>query len=90
MRGKLASDSKARKESEQLYVNAARVRRKLSYLIRGDLKAGTPTGFSSGHSSRWGSDHPGRLGKPDYRAKGQTSRELSRKERGDVGSRNLS
>jgi hypothetical protein len=33
----LAKDSKVRKGSKQPYVNAARVRRKLSYLIRGDL-----------------------------------------------------
>ena len=84
VRGKLASDSKARKESEQLYVNAARVRRKISHLIRGGLKAVTSTGISSGHSSRWSNDHPGRLGKPNYRAKGQTVRESSRRKLDNV------
>ena len=38
---------------------------------------------SRGHSSRWGNDHPGRSGKPDYRAKGQTVKELSDQEKGD-------
>ena len=36
-RGKLARDSEARKGPKRLHVNAARVRGKLSYLIRGDL-----------------------------------------------------
>jgi hypothetical protein len=35
--GELASDSEAPKGSKRLYVNAARIRGKLSYLIRGDL-----------------------------------------------------
>jgi len=34
---KLASDSEVRKGSKQHCVNAARVRGKISYLIRGDL-----------------------------------------------------
>lgn len=38
---------------------------------------------SRGRSSRWSNDHPGRAGKPAYRAKGQTDKELSRKEKGD-------
>jgi hypothetical protein len=29
------------------------------------------------------------LGKPDYRAKGQTERELSRRKQGNVGNRHL-
>jgi len=37
---------------------------------------------SRGRSSRWSNDHPGRAGKPAYRAKGRTDRELSRKEEG--------
>jgi hypothetical protein len=41
-------------------------------------------GVSSGHSSRWSNDHPGRLVKASYRAKGQTVRELSRKAKGDA------
>lgn len=40
VRGELAQGSEARTGSEQLHVNAARVRRKLSYLIRGDLSEG--------------------------------------------------
>ena len=32
---------------------------------------------SRSHSSRWSNDHPGRLGKPSYRAKGRTDKELS-------------
>jgi|GEM_PF-4288446 len=36
--GELASDSEAPKGSKRLYVNAAGVRGKLSYLIRGDLR----------------------------------------------------
>ena len=35
--GELAADSEAQKGSKRLYVNAARVRGKLSYLIRGGL-----------------------------------------------------
>ena len=35
--GELASDSKARKGSKRPYVNAARIRGKLSHLIRGGL-----------------------------------------------------
>jgi len=35
--GELARDGKARRGSKRLYVNAARVRGKLSYLIRGGL-----------------------------------------------------
>jgi hypothetical protein len=36
--GELAIDSEAQKGSKRLYVNAARVRGKLSYLIRGGLR----------------------------------------------------
>jgi hypothetical protein len=36
--GKLALDSETQKGSKRLYVDAARVRGKLSYLIRGDLR----------------------------------------------------
>jgi len=35
--GKLATDSEAPKGSERLHVDAARLRGRLSYLIRGDL-----------------------------------------------------
>jgi len=45
---------------------------------------------SRGHSSRWSNDHPGRTGKPDYRAKGRTVEELSGKEKSNgEDSRNL-
>ena len=37
MRDELAQDSKVQRGSEQSHVNAARVRGKLSHLIRGDL-----------------------------------------------------
>ena len=36
--GELARDSEVLKGSKRLYVNAARIRGKLSYLIRGDLR----------------------------------------------------
>ena len=36
--GELAKDSEAQKGSKRLYVNAARIRGKLSYLIRGGLQ----------------------------------------------------
>ena len=36
--GELARDSEAPKGSKRLHVNAARIRGKLSYLIRGDLR----------------------------------------------------
>ena len=92
--GELAIDSEARKGSKRLYVNAARIRGKLSYLIRGGLRcvsgeteeiersSDRVAEVSRGRSSRWSNDHPGRAGKPAYRAKGQTIRELSRKEEG--------
>ncbi len=41
--GELAEDSEAPKGSERLYVNAARIRGKLSYLIRGDLQCVSET-----------------------------------------------
>jgi len=45
---------------------------------------------SRGGSSRWSNDHPGRPGKPGYRAKGRTVEELSGKEKGNgEDSRNL-
>jgi hypothetical protein len=44
---------------------------------------------SRGRSSRWSNDHPGRVRKLTYRAKGRTEGELSGKERGDVGNRHL-
>ena len=37
---------------------------------------------SRGRISRWRNDHPGRTGKPVYRAKGRTDKKLSRKEEG--------
>ena len=72
--GKLAKDSEAQRGSKRLYVNAARVRRKLSHLNRGGLSSKKGAEVSSGHSSRWRNDHPGRMGKPNDRAKGQTAR----------------
>ncbi len=92
--GELARDSEAPKGSKRLYVNAARIRGKLSHLIRGDLRrvsgeteeiersSDRDVEVSRGRSSRWSNDHPGRAGKPAYRAKGRTIRELSRKEEG--------
>ena len=77
MTDKLAQDSKVRKGSKQSHVNAARVRGKLPHLIRGDLPMRAEV--SRGYSSRWSNDHPGRMGKLIYRAKGQTDKELSRK-----------
>ena len=65
MPDELARDSKVQKGSKQSHVNAARVRRKLSRLIRGDLPRGVEV--SRGHSSR-------RMGKPIYRAKGRTEK----------------
>ena len=78
----LARDSKVQKGSKQPNVNAARVRGKISHLIRGGLRRvlkGTErlerssdrgVEVSRGRSSRWSNDHPGRLGKPSHRAKG--------------------
>ena len=43
--GELASDSEALKGSKQLHVNAARVRGKLSCLIRGDLRCVSERGL---------------------------------------------
>ena len=57
--GKLARDSEAQKGSKRLDVNAAGVRGKSWYLIRGGLSKRTEV--SRGHSSR-------RKGKPIYRA----------------------
>ena len=80
MPDKLAKDSEVQKGSKQSHVNAARVRGKLSHLIRGDLSK--RTGVSRGHSSR-------RMGKLIYRAKGRTGKELSRKEQDSISSRHL-
>jgi hypothetical protein len=68
MPDELASDSEIRKGSKQSYVNAARVRGRLSYLIRGDVPIGAEV--SRSRSSRWSNDHPGSAGKPAHRAKG--------------------
>ena len=82
VRDELAQDSEVQKGSKQLNVNAARVRGKQSHLIRGGLRRvlkGTErlerfsdrgAEVSRGHISRWSNDHPGRLGKLSYRAKG--------------------
>jgi hypothetical protein len=83
VRGKLAKDSKAQEEPKQPGVHGARIRGKVSYLIRGDLLF-FEAGVSSGHSSRWINDHPGGLRKLSYRAKGQTAKELSRRKKGDA------
>ena len=79
VRDELATDSEVRKGSKQPYVNAARIRGKISNLIRGGLPF-LKAEVSRGQSSRWSNDHPGRAGKPGYRAKGQTVEEMSRKE----------
>lgn len=47
---KLASDSEVQKGSKQPYVNAARVRGKISYLIRGDLPRFKWAEVSRGHN----------------------------------------
>jgi hypothetical protein len=83
VRGKPAKGSKAQEEPKQPGVHGARVRGKVSYLIRGDLLFVEEAGVSRGRSSRWGNDHPGRLVKASHRAKGQTGKELSRKAKGD-------
>jgi hypothetical protein len=80
MPDKLAKDSEIQKGSKQSHVNAARVRGKLSHLIRGGLPKGAEV--SRGHSSR-------RMGKPIYKAKGRTEKELSRKAQDSVSSRHL-
>ena len=87
MTDKLAEDSEVQRGSKQSHVNVARVRGKKPHLIRGGLPRGAEV--SSGHSSRWGNDHPGRMGKPNYRAKGQTGKELNRKEQDSLSSRHL-
>ena len=81
----LATDSEVQKGSKQPDVNAARIRGKISYLIRGGLRRvlkGTErlerssdrgVEVSRGRSSRWSNDHPGRAEKSAYRAKGRTS-----------------
>jgi hypothetical protein len=83
----LATDSEVQKGSKQPYVNAARIRGKLSYLIRGDLLF-LKAEVSRGRISRWSNDQPGQPGKPGYRAKGRTVEELSRKEKGIGDNRN--
>jgi len=80
VRDELARDSEVRKGSKQPHVNAARVRGKRSHLIWGGLPKGEAE-VSRGHSSRWSNDHPGRLGKLSYRAKGRTVEKKSRKEK---------
>lgn len=91
VRDELAKDSEVQKGSKQPYVNAARIRGRLSDLIRGGLPVFFWGGaeVSRGRSSRWSNDHPGRLGKPSHRAKGRTEKELSRKEKSNgEGNRN--
>lgn len=88
MRGKLAQDGEAQREPKQSTVNGARIRGKLSHLIRGDLpffeNQEKEAGVSRGHSSRWRNDHPGRLVKVSHRAKGQTVRKVSRRKQDTV------
>jgi hypothetical protein len=81
VRDELATDSEVRKGSKQPYVNAARIRGKISYLIRGGLPF-LKAEVSRGRISRWSNDHPGRPEKSGHRAKGRTVDELSRKEKG--------
>ena len=87
MGDELAQDSEVQRGSKQSHVNAAGVRGKIPHLIRGGLPRRAEV--SSGHSSRWSNDHPGRMGKPNYRAKGQTGKELNRKKQDTHSSRNL-
>jgi len=87
MRDELAQGSEVQSGSKQLHVNAARVRGKIPHLIRGGLPERAEV--SSGRSSRWRNDHPGRMGKPNYRAKGQTGKELNRKKQDIHSNRKL-
>ena len=65
-------------------------------LTRGDLasclkgrRGNTEREVSRSHSSRWSNDHPRRLAKASYRAKGRTMKKLSRKKQDTVRSRHL-
>ncbi len=87
MTDELARDSKVQRGSKQSHVNAARVSGKLPNLIRGGLFKGTEV--SRSQSSRWSNDHPRRMGKLVYRAKGRTEKELSRKTQDSISSRQL-
>lgn len=44
---------------------------------------------SRSRSSRWGNDHPGRIAKANYRAKGRTDKELNRKAQDNLSNRHL-
>jgi hypothetical protein len=82
--GELASDSKARKRIKAALRKRSKGQGKAiaPYPGRSVLSAGR-AGVSRGHSSRWGNVHPWWSGKPGYRAKGRTVRELSGKAKGD-------
>lgn len=94
MPDKLATDSEVPRGSKQSHVNVARVRGKIPNLIRGGLSeegqksaaAIVVGGFA--HKARE-NDHPGRMGKLIYRAKGQTGKELNRKAQDNHSSRHL-
>ena len=83
VRGKLARGSKAQKGLKQRDVNVTGIAGKLSHLIRGGLaRSFFEPEVSRSRNSRWGNDHPGRLVKANYRAKGRTEEKLCRKEHG--------
>jgi len=83
--GELATDSEVPRGSRRLYIDAARVRRKLSHLIRGGLPflRGGQKSAEAVVVGGWGSVHPWRSGEPGYRAKGRAVKELSGKAKGD-------
>jgi hypothetical protein len=94
MPDKLAKDSEVQKGSKQSHVNAARVRGKRPYLIRGGLprkgqksaEAVVVGGYARGARDN---DHPGRIVKAIYRAKGRTDKKLNRKAQESHSSRHL-
>lgn len=87
MPGELATGSKSPKRVKADPCKRSKGQGKESVPYPGRSAGFFSAEVSRGRSSRWGNDHPGRLVKANYRAKGQTGRKLSRKKQGHVGSR---
>ena len=87
MPGKLAIGSEALNGSKQFRVNAARIRGKKPYLIRGGLQRFFLQKSAAAIVVDGVTSIQGGIVKAIHRAKGQTVRNLSRKKRGHEGSR---
>ena len=87
MPDKLARDSEVQKGSKQSHVNAARVRGKLSHLIRGDLPRAGQKSAEAIVVGGWGNPSTEPALSAAEVAKGQTEKELSRNAQDNVSNR---